>query len=71
MRGIGRLLPPSYVFDGMRVIVSGGHASGVRLLWGGSLAVLYILAAGAFFKCVHHQAVRSGLIARYSAESVS
>jgi ABC-2 type transport system permease protein len=71
MRGIGRLLPPSYVFDGMRAIVSGGHASGARLLWGGSLAVLYILAAGAFFKRVHRQAVRSGLIARYSAESVS
>ena len=65
------LLPPSYVFDGMRAIVSGGHASGARLLWGGSLALLYILAAGAFFKRVHRQAVRSGLIARYSAESVS
>jgi ABC-2 type transport system permease protein len=71
MRAIGRLLPPSYVFDGMRAIVSGGQASSGRLLWGGSLAVLYILAAGIFFKRVHRQAVRSGLIARYSAESVS
>jgi len=71
MRGIGRLLPPSYVFDGMRTIVAGGHASGPRLLWAASLAFLYILAAGAYFKRVHRQAVRSGLIARYSAESVS
>jgi ABC-2 type transport system permease protein len=71
MRGIGRLLPPSYVFDGMRAIVAGGHASGAKLLWGGSLALLYILAACAFFKRVHRQAIRSGLIARYSAESVS
>jgi ABC-2 type transport system permease protein len=71
MRGIGRLLPPSYVFDGMRAIVSGGHASGAMLLWGGLLAMLYMLAAGAFFKRVHRLAVRSGLIARYSAESVS
>jgi ABC-2 type transport system permease protein len=69
MRGIGRLLPPSYVFDGMRAIVSGGHASGTRLLWGGSLAVLYILAAGALFKRVHRQSMKSGLLARYSAES--
>jgi ABC-2 type transport system permease protein len=71
MRAIGRLLPPSYVFDGMRAIVAGHHASGAGLAWGGSLAALYILAAGAFFKRVHRQAVRSGLIARYSAESVS
>jgi len=71
MRGIGHLLPPSYVFDGLRAIVSGGHASVAKLLWGGALAVLYILAAGAYFKRVHRQAVQSGLIARYSAESVS
>jgi len=71
MRGIGRLLPPSYVFDGMRAIVSGGHASGAKLLCGGSLAALYILAACAYFMRVHRQALRSGLIARYSAESVS
>ena len=71
MRAIGRLLPPSYVFDGMRAIVAGHHASGAGLAWGGSLAVLYILAAGAYFRRVHRQAVRSGLIARYSAESVS
>jgi ABC-2 type transport system permease protein len=55
----------------MRAIVSGGHASGAKLLCGGFLALLYILAAGVFFKRVHRQAVRSGLIARYSAESVS
>jgi len=71
MRGVGRLLPPSYVFDGMRTIVSGGHASVARLLWGGSLAVLYILVASALFKRVHRQSMQSGLLARYSAESAN
>jgi ABC-2 type transport system permease protein len=35
------------------------------------LAVLYILLACWFFTRVYRHAVRTGLIARYSAESVS
>ena len=71
MRAVSHLLPPSYVFEGMRTIVAGGAFSGTSLLWGVGLAVLYILLAGWFFSRVHRHAVRTGLIARYSAESVS
>jgi ABC-2 type transport system permease protein len=71
MRFIARLLPPSYVFEGMRAIVSGGAFSATALLWGVGLAVLYILLACWFFTRVYRYAVRTGLIARYSAESVS
>jgi ABC-2 type transport system permease protein len=71
MQGVGRLLPPSYVFEGLRAIVAGGAASAGELLWGGSLAVLYIGLACWFFVRIYRQAVRTGLIARYSAESVS
>ena len=71
MRVISHLLPPSYVFEGMRTIVAGGTFSGATLLWGVGLAVLYILLACAFFTRVYRHAVRTGLIARYSAESVS
>lgn len=71
MQFIGHLLPPSYVFEGMRAIVTGGAFSGTTLLWGVGLAVLYILLACAFFLSVYRHAVRTGLIARYSAESVS
>ena len=35
------------------------------------LSLVYIAAAGVFFRLVHRHAVRTGLIARYSAESVS
>lgn len=71
MQYVSKVLPPSYVFEGMRTLVSGGELSGTTLLWGAGLAVLEILLASAFFSRVHRHAVRTGLIARYSAESVS
>jgi ABC-2 type transport system permease protein len=71
MRGVARLLPPAYVFEGMRAIVAGGRVSWGLLAWGGALAVGYILLACWFFGRIYRHAMRSGLIARYSAESVS
>jgi ABC-2 type transport system permease protein len=71
MRGIAHALPPSYVFEGMRAIVSGGAFSAASLFGGAVLAAVYIALAYAFFARVHRHAVRTGLIARYSAETVS
>jgi ABC-2 type transport system permease protein len=71
MQVIARLLPPSYVFENMRALVTGGVYSASALVWGLGLAVLYILLACLFFTRVYRHAVRTGLIARYSAESVS
>lgn len=71
MRSVAYLLPPSYVFEGIRTIIGQGKVAGGSLLMGGGLALLYILLASLFFRRVYRQAVRTGLIARYSAESVS
>jgi ABC-2 type transport system permease protein len=71
MRYISHILPPSYVFEGMRAIVCGGSTAPQGLLWGACLAVLYILLACWFFARVYRYAVHSGLIARYSAETIS
>ncbi len=71
MQYVGRILPPSYVFEGMRAIVLGRPASAAALLGGVCLALLYILGAGFFFTRIYRYAVRTGLIARYSAETVS
>src|SRR5579864_7391187 len=71
MRFISRALPPSYVFEGMRAIVSRASFSGTTLAIGNILAVAYILLASLFFTRIYRQAVRTGLIARYSAESLS
>jgi len=71
MHYIAYLLPPSYVFEGMRAIILGQPFSSSKLLWGIGLAGLYIVLAGWFFIRVYRYAVRTGLLARYSAESAS
>jgi ABC-2 type transport system permease protein len=64
-------LPPSYVFEGLRAIVSGGEAGVMALLFGGCLALLYVFIAYRVFVMVYKNALRTGLLARYSAESLS
>jgi ABC-2 type transport system permease protein len=70
MRDVGYLLPPSYVFEGMRALIDGKPFSGASLLIGSALAILQVLLAGYFFARVFRYTVRTGLLARYSAESV-
>ena len=71
MQYLARLLPPSWVFEAMRKIVAGRSPSLWALLGSAGLALVYVLLAGWFFTRIYRYAVRSGLIARYSAESVS
>jgi ABC-2 type transport system permease protein len=71
MQAVSRVLPPSYVFESLRAIVAGNPASGGSLAIGTALACVDILLAAWFFTSVYRRAVRTGLIARYSAESVS
>ncbi|MFH1244934.1 MAG: ABC transporter permease [Candidatus Omnitrophota bacterium] len=71
MQFISRLLPPSYVFNCLRDIVSVREVSWPGLLWGAGFAGLYIFLACLFFISTYKHALRSGLIARYSAESLS
>jgi ABC-2 type transport system permease protein len=71
MRAISRILPPSYVFEGMRAVVAGRPAPWGLLAIGGGLAVVYLILACLFFSGVYRFAIRTGLIARYSAETVS
>ena len=70
MQGVAHVLPPSYVFEGLRAIVSGGTASGLSLVLGGLLAIGHIFLAYWFFTKVYKNALRTGLIARYSAENL-
>ena len=71
MQSVSRLLPPSYVFEGLRAIISGGRVSGITLLLSAVLALVYIFLAYLFFTKVYRYALRTGLIARYSAESIN
>ena len=71
MHTIAYALAPSYVFEGVRAIVAGATYPATHLLWAGALSALYIALAAGFFARVYRHAVRTGLLARYSAETVS
>jgi len=71
MRLVARALPPSYVFEGMRAIILGRAVPVGALAWSALLAALWLILACVFFWSVHRYAVRTGLIGRYSAESVT
>ena len=71
MQALARVLPPSYVFEELRAIVAGRPPSWAALGWAAGLAALYVLAAAWLFARIFRHAVRTGLIARYSAESVT
>lgn len=71
MQAISHLLPPAYIFEGVRSVVSGGATSIKMLAWAVSLALVYLLLACWFFVRIYRQAVRTGLIARFSAESLT
>jgi len=71
MRVFARFLPPTYVFGGLRAVIAGHALDSAMLLAGVCLAVFYVVLACWFFARVYRYAVRTGLIARYSAETVS
>ena len=71
MRLASRALPPSYVFEGLRGITAHQAVSEMSLLAGTLLAILYMGMAWWLFTRIYRRALRSGLIARYSAETVS
>jgi ABC-2 type transport system permease protein len=71
MQWVSWILPPSYVFEGLRAVVAGKEISSL-MLWGGcAMALCYIGLACWYFNRIFKKAVRTGLIARYSAETVT
>jgi ABC-2 type transport system permease protein len=71
MQLVSRVLPPSYVFEGMRIAVAGGGFSSRDFLAAGCLSLAYVLLAYLFFDRTYQHALKTGLIARYSAENLS
>ncbi len=71
MQAIAHILPPSYVFEALRAIIAGKEISIAMLAWSAILACGYILIAYRVFVRVYKGTLRTGLIARYSAETLS
>ncbi len=70
MQYIGHLLPASYVFEGVRAVIAGNGFSLPTLMFGLGLSLVYIILAYWLFVSVYKRAIRTGLVARYSAESI-
>lgn len=71
MQWVAHVLPPAYVFEGMRSLLSGHAFPASLLLQGTAVAAAELLLAGYFYARVYRHAVRTGLLARYSAESAA
>jgi hypothetical protein len=71
MQLIGHALPPSYVFAGIRAIISDGTVPGIQLFLGVILSLAYIVVAYFILLAVYKKAIRTGPIARYSAKTVN
>jgi ABC-2 type transport system permease protein len=69
LQTIAHILPPSYVFESIRAILSGTAVSELHILFAIALSLVYCALAYALFISVYKKAVKQGLIARYSSES--
>ena len=71
MQWISKMIPPSYVFEGLRAIVAGSSPSADGLILGFVMCVFYIVAAALTFARTYRIVTQSGLLARYKAEGSS
>jgi ABC-2 type transport system permease protein len=70
---VAKLMPPCYVFESMRLIISTGtFPTGlfVDLLIGALLGIIYLLMVYKFFITIYRYNLRTGAIARFNAEAL-
>jgi ABC-2 type transport system permease protein len=70
MQMISYVLPPSYVFESLRAAVAGTGAPSGLQFWACALTVIYVPLSALVFVRVYRRVVRSGQLARYSAEAI-
>jgi ABC-2 type transport system permease protein len=71
MQAIAHALPPAYAFEGMRSLLGGKAFPGTLLAQGAAVSALELLLAGFVYGRIYRYAVRTGLLARYSAEGAA
>ena len=73
MRVISYCIPPAYVFESMRAILTSGTFPDnlfFNLVIGALLAIAYLVATCFFFIHIYHNNLQSGSIARFNAETL-
>ena len=73
LRGFAALIPPSYVFESMRSILTTGTFPAdlvSNLVVGSFLSVAYLVLMSRFFVHIYRKNLRNGNIARFNAESL-
>lgn len=71
LQPVAKLIPASYVFEGMRQIIFSGELPYAQFFTGAFLALLYLFFSCVIFLKVHRAVIRSGAITRFSAEDAS
>ena len=71
MQPVSRIIPPTYVFESLRALIAGRPVVVGDLGMAVGLSALWMLAACGLFAWIFRQVMRTGLIARYSAETVN
>ena len=71
MQWVSHALPPAYVFEGMRGLLRGQAFPGGLMAGGIAVTAVELLLSTYLYARVYRHAVRTGLLARYSAESAS
>lgn len=70
LQPIAAILPPTYVFEGMRGALLSGKFSVSHLVVGISIAFVYLIISCLFFLYIYRIVLRKGLIARLTAENL-
>jgi len=73
MRIVSYMLPPAYIFESMRSLLNSQTLDNrllIHLLIAGVMALLYLLLAYLFFNQVYRRNLKTGSIARFTAEEV-
>ncbi len=71
MQQFSVILPPRYVFENVRNVLTGQPFHLSDLAVGTALALVYLVLTSAIFLRVYRKAMRTGIIARYSAENAN
>lgn len=64
LQSVARLLPCTYVFEGMRSVIATGSMSWEKFFAASALNAAYLLAALAFFKWMYRQSQERGLLTK-------